>query len=46
MPLEKGKSNAVIKRNHDKLVREGYSDDRAWAVAYDKAGKKKSKKRR
>lgn len=35
MPLKPGRSEKVIKRNHDNLVSEGRPDDQAWAIAYD-----------
>jgi len=37
MPLKPGRSQRVIKRNHDVLVKEGRGDDEAWATAYTKA---------
>lgn len=39
MPLYSGKSDEDIKRNIRKLIREGYSQDQAVAIAFRKAGK-------
>jgi hypothetical protein len=44
MPLKVGSSKETIRQNAMKLMDEGYKKDKAWAIAYDKAGK--SKKRR
>jgi len=40
MPLKSGSSKNVIQYNIRKLISEGYSRDRAIAIAYRKAGKK------
>ena len=45
MPLKKGKSKTAISYNIAELVRAGYPRRQAVAIAYDKAGLKKSKKR-
>lgn len=39
MPLQEGSSNEAISANISKLMDEGYSQDQAIAIAYDKAGK-------
>lgn len=41
MPLEKGKSKAVIQRNTEKLIHEGYPPKQAYAIANSKAGTSK-----
>lgn len=43
MPLEKGKSNAVIGRNISKLRKSGFPLRQSIAIAMHNAGKKKKK---
>jgi len=44
MPIEKGSSKEVISRNISKLVREGYPQKQAIAIAYDRARKTSGRK--
>jgi len=46
MPLKEGKSSEVISENVRKLMREGYPQDQAVAISYDKAGRSKRAKKR
>ena len=45
MPLESGSSDAVIKRNIARLIREGYPRDQAVAISYRNAGRSRPKKK-
>jgi hypothetical protein len=45
MPLKRGASRTIIGENIATLRREGYPAKQAAAIAYDKAGKKKRKKK-
>jgi len=45
MPLKKGRSQAVISANIRELIKAGYPRDQAVAIAMDKAGKGKNKKK-
>jgi hypothetical protein len=45
MPLKSGKSKAVISQNIAELIRSGRPKAQAAAIAYDKAGKSKKKKK-
>ena len=44
MPLKKGKSKVVIAYNIAELVKAGYPQRQAVAIAYDKAGLSRDKK--
>jgi uncharacterized protein YdaT len=46
MPLNKGSSKAVISANIAELVKSGYPQKQAVAIAYDKAERSKRKKKR
>ena len=46
MPLRKGKSKEAISSNISELVRSGKPQDQAVAIAMDKAGKSRKKRRR
>lgn len=46
MPLESGSSQAVVSRNISKLRHEGRPEGQAIAIAMDKAGKGRKKKKR
>jgi uncharacterized protein YdaT len=44
MPLQSGSTDEDIKANIRKLIREGYSQDQAVAIAFRKAGKSRRNK--
>jgi len=46
MPLKKGRSKKVISENIAELIRSGYPKGQAVAIAYDKAGLSRKKKKR
>ena len=45
MPINPGKSKKVISENIVELIRSGRKKDQAVAIAYDKAGKSKGKRK-
>lgn len=45
MPLKRGKSQAVISANIAELIKSGHKKNQAVAVAMEKAGKSKPKKK-
>lgn len=46
MPLKKGSSQEVIHKNAQELIKSGRGTSQAYAIAYEKAGKKKRVRRR
>ena len=46
MPLKKGRSKKVISENIAELIRSGYPKDQAVAIAYDKVGLARKKKKK
>lgn len=46
MPLKKGRSKKVISENIAELIRSGRKKDQAIAIAMEKAGKSKKRRRR
>jgi len=46
MPLKKGRSKKVISENIAELIRSGYPKDQAVAIAYNKVGLSRKKKKR
>ena len=45
MPLKKGKAQKIVGENIEELTKAGYPQKQAVAIALDKAGKKRSRRK-
>lgn len=45
MPLRPGRSKSIILTNYKELLKTGRSPAQSWAIAYDKAGLSRRKKK-